>query len=97
MSSIFTPSEILIQTLKEQEPEEMGNRIERLVKDFYDTIDGLPGHKTQIANMPAGPRQMQVDRLFTFFASGAAVAMDKRSNFNTAFDKTVLENRRDLN
>jgi hypothetical protein len=97
MSSVFTPSQILIDTLKEQESDGIGDRIDRLVKDFYDTVDCLPGHKTQIANMPDGPRQMQVDRLFSFFAYGAATAIDKRSNFNTAFDKTVLENRRDLN
>lgn len=97
MNSVFAPSELLIETLKEQEPDGIGTRIDRLVKDFFDTIDCLPGHKNQIANMPDGPRQMQVDRLFTFFAMGAAVVLDKRSNFNTAFDKTILENRRDLN
>jgi|KBSSwiStaDraftv2_1062776.scaffolds.fasta_scaffold133404_4 hypothetical protein len=94
---MFEPSEILISTLAEVEGHKsvIGSRIEKIKKDFLDTIDELPDRKRQLADMPPSFQQAQIDLLFTFFVAGACAVLDKSSHFNV--DRTELENRKDLN
>lgn len=92
----YRPSEVYLQTIAETEAGSIvGTRIKQLEKDFIESVEELPRHKSRITNMPESARQGLVDFAFAFFMAGVASALDKQSNFN--LDKSELEFRRDLN
>lgn len=92
----LNPSPELLQTYQETDHgSPIGDRIFKLEKDFLNLIEQLPYHKSRLVNCPDSARQELIDFAFGFFIGGIDTALDGTSTFN--FDRTELENRRDLN
>lgn len=85
----------LVSEITAHQCEVISLKLKNLVREFIYATEDSKDLEYALALVPEKERQSLVDCFFTFFVTGAMHVADTESSFHV--DKTLLENRRDLN